>query len=172
MIDNLEQRPNLENKEEQFVVDLVSLVEKNNFDAKDMEEAYLAAMGKKELDGELAQMTKIMTQALDEGFPANKIAEMIAQKREFDNEKEEIQEKLYKLNFDTDSIAVLKQMIFEQKEGEYIIKVNNANAFQISIKHDAHKTAPQIMAEVDPIFTKLEQMGNNFKLQAEFFEKE
>ena len=113
----------------------------------------------------------MMTQALDRGFPANKIAEIITQKRKFEKEEEKIQEKLYKLNFDFPSIKILRQMIFEQKEGEYVIKVNNVNVFHVSIKHDVQKTASQVMEELSPIFTKLEQMGNSFKLQVEFFTK-
>ena len=51
MINNLDRKINLGDKEKQVVDNLVSFADKNNFDANDMESAYLAAMSGKELKG-------------------------------------------------------------------------------------------------------------------------
>ncbi len=48
MINNLKRETNLADQNKQFIFNLTSLVDQNNFDAKDMEEAYLAAIGGKE----------------------------------------------------------------------------------------------------------------------------
>lgn len=154
---------------EQLEKDLTQFINKKNYSADDIEQAFLIANGDDSVEDEnIMILAEKMKELLDGGMSLNKIGSIIADVKELEIKEKDYIERLYSFEFDNESIKILQQLPNMKNGGTCIIKVNGRSRYNFKIPREID--SQQIRDVVLRVLDDLGDVGRQFSVQAEFHE--